>query len=459
MIPADQASEPVEPFTLDPLSAKKIVGDAKEIMLYGFAYAHYIDVARALSDTVPTVKKVFDYTMGNSNERLISEETGRSIAKLRYKSMASGHDAAVKRLARICKSGLVNLVFENYKRQKRYEPIIPLIFCIDSNTKKVQEYSSLEGITSCDASLKKVITYKELRRLAKLCFTLRDSDDPELKELSEVARQTLKMVRVDVDASSGAHVLKEVPSPWDDPKWEEKWDERIQKKHAQTSKEYEQVFSKIGWRRELSTLIKEFKKEIEPYTEQDKAILRSLHLSQEDLRKVYITLRKIYKDILEKQPAQTFYPTFSDFMDVFSPTKNDTVLQHILEAKKKKKISQEIDVEKLFQTPIQEAILTPMYERMQKEQHEAIALKMKQIALQCLMIMQKDSSKKLSYADFKERFSQDFAKDFIESLEESFPKISQTITAEKLLDDEVIWFVSERKPALKVLYKEAKKLL
>lgn len=90
-----------------------------------------------------------------------------------------------------CKSGIVNMVLENYKREKeaklfnkKFEPII-LLFSVsredwDINLAKLvaERNDNSEGIT-----------VSELRRCYKLCIELETNPNPELREIARIAKK------------------------------------------------------------------------------------------------------------------------------------------------------------------------------------------------------------------------------------------------------------------------------
>ena len=130
-------------------------------------------------------------------------------------------------MAKVCKAAIVNLMLENYKRKQEHKPLIPLIFCYDIEDKK--RIITPESIASRETNCNKVITNKELRICHKLCCEL--EKDPELKAIAEVAKESIKFVKL-VGNDATEYKLELIHPFWESPEWETKWKERIATKHS-----------------------------------------------------------------------------------------------------------------------------------------------------------------------------------------------------------------------------------
>jgi hypothetical protein len=91
---------------------------SREVMVYGFESCQYKNVSSMLSRK--------GYRVHNAALGIMPGFTyqGWEIEKLPLE---------LKSDKEICKAALVNLIFENYKRSKRNDPLIPLIFCLETN--------------------------------------------------------------------------------------------------------------------------------------------------------------------------------------------------------------------------------------------------------------------------------------------------------------------------------------
>lgn len=222
---------------LDFNSVKNVIGDSKQAMVYGWADCHYKKVAKALEKSPEScVKKVFDYHLGDSsapkNEKTLE---GREIEKLKV------YIKPGKEMHRLCKTGVTNLLLENYKRSKEGKDIIPVIFCLDADDN--QNVSSSETISSKDPKINEYVTNSELRRCKKLYDELNKSPDEELREMAEIAKQMLKFVKVVRSGENGDKAaLQPIPGLWDlpdltetmqnrtkvKPKWKEELEEAVE---------------------------------------------------------------------------------------------------------------------------------------------------------------------------------------------------------------------------------------
>jgi hypothetical protein len=209
--------EKIFDFSLDMNSVQKVLGNAKDVVVYGFKHARYVAVREWLKYPDANLKNVFNYAIGNVS----FVRPGEPQERLAYHTEYTEDNHLF--CARIAKAGVTNLVLDNYKREKMGKELMPLLFCIGTNTHP-------ELITTPKHLAEKTtryITLKELRRVFKLCTYFEGSDDPEMRKFSDVAKRTLKMVTVD-KTSSGEYSLNEVEPVWKDSQWDAEWTKRMQ---------------------------------------------------------------------------------------------------------------------------------------------------------------------------------------------------------------------------------------
>jgi hypothetical protein len=213
-------------------SVKEICQNSNQAMVYGWSSCYYKAVVLTLAlEKASPILKVFDYELGDFDKKDKTLE-GRRFFKIKFPLDKGG-----SMVARECKAAIIDLIFENFKRKQINLPIIPLIFCIDIDGK--EEKDTFETIFARTSA--KLITNRELRLCYKICCTLKN--DPILAEITDVARETLKFVKL-VDTQKD-YELKEVPMQWDDKRGEALWNQRQETKSHPTN------LSADGWRSQL----------------------------------------------------------------------------------------------------------------------------------------------------------------------------------------------------------------
>ena len=108
-------------------------------VVYGWQHCSFAEVAKAFAST-RRFFDVKDWRMGNDDRRKTPHPTfeGKKI----YQIPSHQYDEGGKKWCRrVCKSGLTNLVFENYKRQLDDKQTIPLFFCLEKEEQK-KEYKT-----------------------------------------------------------------------------------------------------------------------------------------------------------------------------------------------------------------------------------------------------------------------------------------------------------------------------
>jgi hypothetical protein len=221
-------------------SVKYICNDANQALVYGWKSCLYEEVANTLINQNSPIKKVFLHNISgfsaSKEERTTLE--GRVIEQI---------PTTLDSISRTCKTAITNLMLENYKRSQEKSPLIPLIFCYD--IKDNNFITTPESITSRGRDSNKRITNKELRRCYKMCCEL--ENDPELKAIAEVARESLKLAKLAGDGHAGYRM--ELLQPfWESPEWDAKWQERVAtKRPADPSKVH-------LWREQLKSAVSSY---------------------------------------------------------------------------------------------------------------------------------------------------------------------------------------------------------
>lgn len=235
-------------------SVKQIVGESKQVMVYGWIDCYYIEVSKALKSVDSPIGKVFnsvigDHGMSDRDKRKILETVDGSIIKqLKFDKVHEDkrdHDNSLIKTkekystSRVCKAGITNLMLENLKRKQNNMELIPLIFCIevDESFSKKDKFvgSTPKSITSKNQEQNQLITHSELRRCYKFCQEFEKSSDPLLKEIAGIARETIKFVKL-TGIEDGSCCLEKIGAPWDRDDWTPAWEERLDQRRIQEDK-------------------------------------------------------------------------------------------------------------------------------------------------------------------------------------------------------------------------------
>lgn len=214
-------------------SSIQAIAKSTEFMIYGFLHCKYLDTIRTF-DKPGDPFEILCFNSKNTSSGDLEEipHTGKEISAL-------------------CKSQLVNLVYENYKREKLGLKKIPLLFFMDVENNPYPLHPK-------EWTSKKLTTFSEIKRLLKMCnFT--DSEycqfskeefekDKGLigacKAIERIAREMLIPVRI-----NKAGNITKISLPWEHAEFLSSWKGR--KKISSSS-------SKISWRRELVNKIIQF---------------------------------------------------------------------------------------------------------------------------------------------------------------------------------------------------------
>lgn len=208
-------------YSISKKSIKKIIGNSKATMVYGFYHCEYLNLQKALRKHLDFI---FNCSLGN--------DTSSSEEELRYNQSNGGFDKKIKSgsdktsslsqsLNRMCKAGLVNLILENYKRNLAGLELIPIIFCIDT-TENPHPLTSENMLSKTKKNngfeMNRITTHSELRRLYKLCHDPKIDD--EIKEITQKACRFVKVASKKVEKDLVEFSLEQVAPPWEDPSFQ-----------------------------------------------------------------------------------------------------------------------------------------------------------------------------------------------------------------------------------------------
>jgi len=160
-------------FKLDIESLEQICGNSKEVIIFGLNYKHNEEIGCSISQAGIGIR-TFKYDI------------------LPFKRINYEYDSS-KGLKRICKNAITSLVFENYKRVKENQPIIPLLFCIAyENEDKLITLDSEKAATS-HSNLMDNVSDAEIRRIYKTISEM----NPEIINIALLTFKFIQQVKVD----------------------------------------------------------------------------------------------------------------------------------------------------------------------------------------------------------------------------------------------------------------------
>ena len=223
---------------IDADSANKVMDGSQQALVYGYTHCMYMQVSDALKRSSPS-RKIFDYKLGDRKTlpKRITTLEGRKIEQLDFGPEETRRSQF--------KNGLVNLVLENYKREKEGLPLIPILFCTDIDHSPYPV--SAEIITSKNNEFNSLITHSELRRAYKLCY---EFDDEAFKK---IALKSFRFIKLKEAANAPKYLLEQIKAPWDSPDWKNLWVSR--KKTSQNSTK------QISWKSQLQASIQSYNKQ------------------------------------------------------------------------------------------------------------------------------------------------------------------------------------------------------
>lgn len=266
--PARTAQHPPLRGPLNYKSAMDIC-QSEQVMVYGWGHCKYLQVAGSLAesnfpDNPSPFKKIYDCAFGDTRVRTLE---GRRIQEMR---VDIPDDDYLKELNRRCKSGVTNLVFENFQRREEGLSLIPLLFCIDIDDtgdhpwdkrrnrwdfdgpnpwRTTPELLCEKDRMTVTGQMNDFTTHSELRRCFKLANTF---SDPRIRN---VANSTFKFVRVVQNRDTLEYRLESVRAPWDHADWDRFWKKRMEIGSKQQKASTSISLKRYPWRKELSTAI------------------------------------------------------------------------------------------------------------------------------------------------------------------------------------------------------------
>ncbi len=207
--------------------------DTPTAVVYGRDECRYEEVQIALSNHLD--KPIFDYEIGRNEVRHEYEYKldGNKPCKRNFYKMDRKNGYHLN-----FKSGIVNLLLENYLRKKEELLPIPLIFVIESSVPYILESTELEvwldtpeDFNFHKAACEPSITSSEIRRCFKVCHEFNET-------IIKLALETIKFVKLEQDFSEVQKNDSTVEFPnllckltllehfWDKPEWKNEWAER-----------------------------------------------------------------------------------------------------------------------------------------------------------------------------------------------------------------------------------------
>ncbi|WP_019217767.1 hypothetical protein [Legionella tunisiensis] len=180
---------------IDIQAVKDLCGNSKEVVVYGFNFFNYQQLYNAInSDGSIKAYNSDDYEY--KNDVKVSNSHSYSHLYAHFKFI------------------LNDLLLENYKRQQKGEPLVPLIFVVGLNN---NQYDKSRIFERANDPSDKGVTLTELRR----CYKLANEFG---KEMTEVAQKTFQFVQL--IGSDKGYKLETVEPFWKDEQWKKGWEER-----------------------------------------------------------------------------------------------------------------------------------------------------------------------------------------------------------------------------------------
>ncbi|MFW2572131.1 hypothetical protein [Legionella sp. 29fVS95] len=207
---------------IDIEAVKALCGNSKEAVIYGFNFYNYQQLYEAINrDGSIKAYNSDDYESKND----VMANSGHSYSNL-YNHF---------------KFIINDLLLENYKRQQKGEPLVPLIFVVGLDNNR---YDKSRIFERADDPSDKGVTLTELRRCYKLAHEFGE-------EMTKVAGQTFKFVRL--VSSDNGYQFETVEPFWKDEQWQKGWEERKKTTEKEMGSENRNNF----WRKKFQTLIDE----------------------------------------------------------------------------------------------------------------------------------------------------------------------------------------------------------
>ncbi|OCH98236.1 hypothetical protein A8135_11775 [Legionella jamestowniensis] len=204
-------------------SVKAILGDSKEVLVYGFSNCQYGYVARALNAL--QIKAMIKDSFKNEFEMLAFDSESHALDAIQdlnsneYQEYMEREKTIL--FARECKTLITSLCVNNLKRKQNNEPIIPLLFCVEAEFPGYSVSLNIKSVAESHPMLGTYITDEELRRSFKMSTF---ETNPEFKA---VIKETIKFVKLLPDSfEPDSYHLQSIAPFWEKPEWPSAWDKR-----------------------------------------------------------------------------------------------------------------------------------------------------------------------------------------------------------------------------------------
>lgn len=214
-------------------SVKRIIGTSQDLLIYGYKESLYEDVSNQISElkALINIQNVYIYNHFSCSSPKTND---RFIEKIAIPLCPS----PMKLMKRFCKSGIPQLVLENYKRIRENIPPLTLLFCIDRDDNPIEfDESAIANKTPYAMRhgekllLNDSFTHAEIRRVFKI-VELESSPEEELREMAAIAIKYIKFVKVCIDRQNQTFII-EIPAPWLSLKFKAAWQQRHQFRQLQ----------------------------------------------------------------------------------------------------------------------------------------------------------------------------------------------------------------------------------
>lgn len=216
--------------SIDLSSLKAIIGDSKEVMVYGLADCRYMAIKSDIKNT--------------GNVQAYDFENIKYMAMEFILDLNQGNTTDISKVRAQCKANLTSLLIENYKRIKSGQPIIAIIFCVglhDKDNNKTETTLDIDRILTHS----KTIANDELRRCYKCLTEMGD----EIKKLTVQTFKFVNVVRTRINYENHFS-LEEVPPFWNNSRWPQLWSDYSKNKRPMPKKDH-------PWRNVLAKKIAE----------------------------------------------------------------------------------------------------------------------------------------------------------------------------------------------------------
>jgi hypothetical protein len=216
-------------------SLKNVTEGHNQAVIYGIRECHYREVAEIMcADNYDA----YTYAGGGSTLRGVLFD--REMLGV-HKQNASNNDKIN------AKAIIANLMLENFKRSSKGLPIVPLIFCIEFESRSTKFKFDLHLLTN-----HYLVTSAELRRCYKIYAEFEG-------QFSDIVEKTCKFVRVVQDKNDESlYHLMSLPRIWKDPSWDKVCKGKLSKPNHKTPQ------IKSGWHHILFAKTQEYVAESDP---------------------------------------------------------------------------------------------------------------------------------------------------------------------------------------------------